>query len=406
MKTIKKGCQLCLILFVILMLTACTDDQAETRNFTILLSNNANNKRYDFSQDLYSDLYESCLKNDTRVNLISMDGNPHLITTLTCEKPKSGYSATKKEELATKNATYIIRTMDEYVQNQDQTDFIKGINVSSTYIDQSALDNSLYIYNNGLSTEGSLCMTDTIIDSYNQDSIVSHLVESEVLPDLSGYQTVMLKIGQGDGTNQEEITNKEKNILKELYKSILKKCNVSNPIIEDTAVLNESYDSDAHVSIIPVIKDSNAIEDINDGSIISLNEESIGFVSNSAQFIDKNKAMDSVEIIFQKMQSSTFELLIVGCTAKTYDDTNAIILSQQRSNAVASLLYEKGISQDRITTLGVGSESVFYKENIVNGQFDEEIAKENRRVVFLDKNSSLAKSLLKDFQGGKNNDEF
>lgn len=195
--------------------------------------------------------------------------------------------------------------------------------------------------------------------------------------------------------NQLELTNKEENILKDLHTSILEACGVT-PNISNAKVLAEAYPSDATITSIPVMEVGNSLDGFNEQSIVPVEADTIGFVEDSAAFKDKEAALDSISAIVDYMEKNpNYKLLIVGCTARVDNEDNAsLMLSQQRSDAVASLFVENGISPDRIKSIGVGSRSVFYEDNFVDGVFDENLAKANRKVVFLNQNSSLGQSLL------------
>lgn len=194
----KKIYRIIMSIILLVTMTGCVDAETPDQNITILLSNNANNKMYDYSSEMYDILYDACYNSNTVVNLIAIDESSNLIQQIRCTKPESKLSKSNKKDIAASNANTIVSLMNTYVAEDDEVDHIKALDMAAKYIDSSKV-NSLYIYTNGLSTTGSLDMRDTVIDAYDSQTITTSLQEMEALPDLSGYQKVNMKLGEGDG---------------------------------------------------------------------------------------------------------------------------------------------------------------------------------------------------------------
>ena len=87
------------------------------------------------------------------------------------------------------------------------------------------------------------------------------------------------------------------------------------------------------------------------------------------------------------------DILLVGTTA-SYDG-GSVSLSEDRARKVREKLVSFGVPEERIGIVGLGYNLEFCQDDTPNGEFIEEIAKENRAVRILPYNSKKAQNALK-----------
>ena len=70
-------------------------------------------------------------------------------------------------------------------------------------------------------------------------------------------------------------------------------------------------------------------------------------------------------------------------------------LSADRADVIKTYLIDKGINGNRITTVGLASQSGFYRyDKNIDGSLNEEVAARNRSIIIMDVNSEKAEQVL------------
>ena len=114
--------------------------------------------------------------------------------------------------------------------------------------------------------------------------------------------------------------------------------------------------------------------------------ETIRFKANSYEYVDKESAerilseyIDSIDRYFDIYPDG--KIYLVGCIAKTGSwSLTETELSQQRADTVRQSLIDLGVDDDKIVALGIGISDPWRSDEWINGYFDENIARNNRRV--------------------------
>ena len=130
-----------------------------------------------------------------------------------------------------------------------------------------------------------------------------------------------------------------------------------------------------------------------------LNETQVRFVGDEATFIDENEARTALapvaEIILAHPDHT---ILIAGTTATVGTQAECLELSGQRAEAVKTMLVQEfGVPADQLITIGLGYEAdpfVRGRDRDANGNQIETEAVKNRRVVVLDADSEMGRSIL------------
>jgi len=126
---------------------------------------------------------------------------------------------------------------------------------------------------------------------------------------------------------------------------------------------------------------------------IILYQERVSFKPDSAIFLDPETA----EAIISEYANNLRELIensnedvkvyVVGSVAETWDaktdSGGSQRLSEQRSLAVLDVLIKYGVPEKSAFAFGMSYKDPWHLDNFVDGMFDEEIAKVNRKVVIV-----------------------
>lgn len=270
-------------------------------------------------------------------------------------------------------------------------------------------DNILLYYSSGISTWGPIDMKSIPIYELDVEKSADTIANMLNL-DLTNFKIIWYCCGDVSG-KQKQLSENEKQILKNFYTALLTKMGASEVVFrEDVPYLYEDdeYLFDYYVSTIETEESQSSLsskvvtyeklngtdveEIFEDGNIISFDDKSISFIPDSTKLSNPENAMDVLSYITYYMnENPEFELLICGTTTSKGSPQSCIIFSEQRAQAIRSLLIEKGgIDKSRIFILGCGwSSSLYIPDRTTDGNLNEN-AKLNRTVKLLDYNSDTA----------------
>ncbi len=124
-----------------------------------------------------------------------------------------------------------------------------------------------------------------------------------------------------------------------------------------------------------------------------LSEEQVRFVADSDVLVNPDEANEVLNPIVEYMLNKTdFNLLLIGTTAGDGLSDYSISLSNKRAERIKQILVENGVSEDRIITIGMGGTDPWH---IYNVGTSGELAAQNRKVVLIDADSTIAQELIK-----------
>lgn len=142
-----------------------------------------------------------------------------------------------------------------------------------------------------------------------------------------------------------------------------------------------------------------------DTIVIPLPHQELGFKADSADFIDKMQAIYVIEefkddIVEFLNADSTNKLYIVGSIANTSDNlqTRTAKYAGDRAEAVAKLLYERGVPEERIVVINAGTTKFTWRntDEFKNGAWDNKLAEFNRVVAIIGSTSEAEVAELRD----------
>lgn len=125
---------------------------------------------------------------------------------------------------------------------------------------------------------------------------------------------------------------------------------------------------------------------------IDISMDEIMFKPDTAKYVNE---VDAINVLTEYLNAFNEyfdkypdgKIYLVGGVAKSInwveDDIFDINLSQNRADTVKASLVALGLNEDKIITIGVGVNDPWRNDEWVTGQFDETIAKTNRRVLII-----------------------
>lgn len=373
-------------------------------NVIIMAGNHANSVKPNYST-ISSDIYDVALKEGSIAAVID-DGKPFVACDIKVTVPKKGLSKSKKESIAKEQASQVV----EYLGSEECTaktvelsiiqslELVSRLSKTDKYLNGKT---DLYIFDTGLSTLD-LDLTCVDLNNAKPEEIVRVLKEENMLPDLSGVETVYWYGLCDVAGNQDKLSMVQVNTVKEIWEAVLLECGV-NYIDFKTDVSKGEYEISLP-NITPVQSLTSALE-WNTSSyeedvfpeIVVFDEETIGFKRGKAELIDEDKAIGALEKTADYLKNNKdFNVLMVGSTAHWGTEEYCVSLAEKRCEVIADLLVSKmGVDQNQIIKKGMGYNNPFYKDDCkADGTLDEKIAPSNRITVLMDADSELAKSII------------
>ncbi|MFJ7212653.1 OmpA family protein [Amycolatopsis sp. NPDC098790] len=215
---------------------------------------------------------------------------------------------------------------------------------------------TIIMFDSGLSTAGGVNFDDETSIDVAADDMIEHLNTSGYLPDLSGMTVIFVGLGEVNAP-QRSLRPAQRRHLAVLWKQI---AHAAGAKCADT--LDEIGHPTAPGDVPPVRQvavpppPTESASSGNTSVILSASGE-LQFRSDSADFEDEEAAKKSLTPVLRLIAAHPERKVnITGTTARIGSRDIQLALSKARAEAVARLLGESGVSEDRIITSGVGSE--------------------------------------------------
>lgn len=325
--------------------------------------------------------------------IIRNDGQPELVDSTDFDIPEQQKKASKErlQRDAQAKAAAVSATMASISAVNPEVDYLEAIRVAASCLrslDDTYTSRTIYICGSGLSTTGYINYQHNILSCPDPAIIVSQLQEQQALPDLSGMEVVYIGLGQTQAP-QEKLTPKQVATLTSIWQSVIESCGAS---FESNEYISVSTDLNSvelpPVSTVAVPADAPITFDAASTDYsqpVAFTEETVAFIADSAEYLDRTAAEQTLQPVAQYLnQNPSAAFLLVGCTAGEVTDNETLTLSKNRANAVKDTLVQFGVSESRLTTVGLGSSDPWH---VVGADAA------NRKVVLLDAGSELAQQL-------------
>ncbi len=237
---------------------------------------------------------------------------------------------------------------------------------------------TLIVISSGLSTSGGLDLRQVGWDASPQ-SVVAQLKARGLLPSLSGYRVVFSGLGDTSGP-QPALPLPQRTWLIALWMAVCRASGATSCAVDDMTRPDPPSDSTVPVPVVPVPTVTSVRGP--SGTSVTL-PDSLLFSLNSATLLP---TADSVlQAVAEQARHQHLRVSITG-HASPDGGTAAynIALSTRRAIAVRNRLVALGLPVDQIATVtGVGTAGESPSACLVQGQLDEAICGQMRRVVVL-----------------------
>ena len=392
------------------ILTGCGTPEPKN-NCVVIVSKSANLPAPDPSM-LEGDLMQTARSNG-QVQVIRLDGQPVLTDTLSMNQRPGFYTEAQLEERAKEQVNFLESAIAAVEAQAPECNLLGALQLAADSVEaKEGETNSLLICSNGLNTVSPLNMAaGQILKTIDIESTVSALQEKGAIPDLSDFNEVKVFMLGRTAPPQEPLTPQDKTALQELWTKIFYAAGLNEAQV--TFVNTPTRESDPveglpPVSTVTVLHEDNAIttgetqQQSNGGINVTLSQNSVAFIPDTAKLADPSTAEDALRPTAQALaQNSETQVLIIGQTATVGEAEFCRKLSLERAQCVADILEKLGANTMQLTCLGLGYDPSPLRVQDVSpdsGALVEEQAIRNRVVHILDATTPLAQEILKEYQ--------
>lgn len=398
---------------VVFCLSGCAGKEASTGGeesgkpaAAYVVANTANTKKVDSSAPLLQDTIGDCVRQYGYLVMIRVDGDPQAILVQDLDIPEKHKQASKErlEKDALSKTTNLLEVLGEISAVHPEVDYLEGLRCAASALnslDDSYTSRTIILCGSGLSTSGYLNFQNNLLSGADPQTIVEMLKEREMLPDLSGIDTVYW-LGMGEVEEpQEKLSPAQKKSLEAIWKAVIEEA--GSELVENTYISvadeMEKPEQLPSVSTIdlpeeqPVFFDADT--ELSENAFqepVILGEDQVQFVGDQAEYLHPDAAVETIRPIAEYLNThKTVNLLLVGCTAGDITDDAMLRLSKDRAETVRKTLVEFGVPEERLTTVGMAAGDPWHIEN---AGYEGSAASANRKVVFLDASTSQAEDIL------------
>lgn len=394
----------------------------------VLVGNHSNARRSDIQLDKITQKVYSSFGN---MGIVVVDGNPELLYNEETNELIGSYSAdylSSSREAYKKNPTmwemYFLSEQTDLVNetiknsfaNDSEVDTLRALQVAAEalYAIEASMGTDvkkeITILDTGLCTSGtmSFLQPDWLALLMNERKLwkdealvnevsyqIDLLDEAAEIPNLSDITVTWFGLGKTDFP-QPPLTNLNVQNLQYLWGEILTRSGAISshePGTDDEYGIFVSTSASnlapGDCTVTPVI----CPKDLTEENDLKLTEEMLGFEANSSDFRPDTQ-VDEIILPYANnlLHYSDTDILLVGTTSSW--EGGSVPLSEERAEKVCEKFVAAGVPRDRISIIGIGYDPVFCQNDAPNGNFEEEIARENRAVFILPNNSEKAQTVM------------
>lgn len=294
---------------------------------------------------------------------------------------KSNSKSNQREEVDA-NTKAVFKSICNVRATEPEIDLLAALNAAAGDLQAHGGNNKVVcVVSSGISTRGLLATTPQLLAADPQD-IAAQLSGLNSIGDYSGINVRFYGPGQTTGEQMMPASAAGKNAA--LLVAVVEKGGGTVTMAQDILTPLGCDDQLAECSIMAFGDgDTLTLPTVSAGQTaeITLSNSQLQFVGDEATFADPDasaRLLDS--IASQCLEHKYASIQVEGHTAASqlYDSDAAIALSTRRAKAVASELISRGMDEQRISASGVGDRD---STSLATGNFDEEAAKQDRKVI-------------------------
>ena len=330
------------------------------------------------SKALNDDITNAAL-NEGKISAVQIEGEPSIIDEEVVKRDTNNPTEGRTKQLANNAINALSLKINESVPVTPEVDVVEGINRAvSTLTSSDAVGNKvLYVLANGFSTTGILNMTQFNLFDSNVE-----LLAQDILPyiaDLNGITVKWLDMGNVNTQIQDKPDNKQIEVLKSFYSTVVEAKGGSVEFLNDTGTC--AVESESYPEVTPVVIPKNTISP--QKIEVKLGEDKLAFEPDTAVLINPDTAKSAIGNISKSIVDSHRQVTLIGSTASWGSESNCLTLAKDRCMVVKQLLLDSGVPESQIDVVAIGrSEKSSLRVNDLNssGKLIESEGKKNRFV--------------------------
>lgn len=394
---------LLLSLVCVWILAGCSgraQEAAEKPAVCFVVANTACAQGLNFSSPLVQDTVYDAIRNYGTISVVSVDGAPEAVCSQSFDIDER-YKSASEEKLdreARSNAALFTGILSGVIADDAEADYLEALRLATRALSslEGTGSKSIVVVGTGLGTSGLLNFQNNLL-SAEPEAIVELLEEQGEIPDFSSISVFWQQMADV-APPQDSLSAAQKTKLLGIYAAIVEagggsfSANDMMPLPVDETVSYPKMSTVTLPAAEPIAFEPETLrsEDPLREPVV-LTEEQVRFVPDEASYLEPEKAMDVLQPIADYLMESRVKVLLCGTAAGDENTAFAQSLSKKRAAAVMDSLTQLGVDPGQIAVLGLGSRDPWHVYGVgVEG----EAASGNRKVVLLDADSELGRSLL------------
>jgi len=292
-------------------------------------------------------LLESTANAGEQISLIRIDGQPRIFTPPTFTTSDKNSSA-RSRDVATYLRDYVNPILQSTLRAQvPQADLLTALSLAAS---ATGPNGNIIVIDSGLQTAAPLKYQDPGLMMSPPSDVVAFLKQQNLLPDLKGRHVLLAGFGY-TASPQPSLNDAQRNNVVNQWEAIIKAG--GGCVTADTVGNTQSEGAD--LPPVAVVTPPATPPFNNCGTIVLSDSGTVGFVVGTATFRDPSTAQATLQQLANKLKQGSEHITLIGSTSSEGGDALNNPLSQQRAQAVESVLVSMGIPASRITTVGDGS---------------------------------------------------
>ena len=393
------------------MLTGCESASANDPTHIVVVYGNHNNAP---TPDLsvIEDQFLDAASTYGSITVVEDDGAPYIAVRETASKPAANISSTNRERKAKRFIAEVgEKIQTEAIPKTAEVNTIKAVQLGARELSDKSGKKVLIIMDSCVSTTGALDLTQDYLENLNIDETISMLDSNKEIPDFSNVDEIV-PYGIGDVSSpQKELGSVAQSNLISLWEGIFATggCEAST---RSTVFSAEESGTTAEMPTVSTISIKETIGDqqydgktsseplsFSASDVVEIPESKVAFIPDTADFQDVDSSKATLEPLAETLKLEDAQCVLIGMTATSGEADSAKTLSRQRSEGVAGILQQLGVSKEQVICIGTGYDSTPFhvQDTDENGNLDESLAVRNRCVLAVSVENKIAAELVEKY---------
>jgi OmpA-OmpF porin, OOP family len=294
-----------------------------------------------------STLLEAAANDEQQISLVRIDGQPKIFTPPVFSTSDQNGAARSRDVNNYLNSQVLPILHNQVHAQVPQADVLTALDLAAG---TTGPDGNIVIIDSGLQTVAPLEYQQPGLLMSPPSDLVTYLRQKNLIPDLKGRHVLLSGFGY-TASPQVPLDQPERNNVIAQWEAIIKAGGAC--VTADTGPNTaDALTGLPTVSLVP----PPATPVFNNCGTIKLSDAgSVGFIVGTANFRDPSAARATLQQLASTLKKGSEHITLIGSTSSEGGDAINNPLSQQRAQAVQSVLISMGIPASRITAIGKGS---------------------------------------------------